>query len=253
MSQGQRRVGDVLRAPGRRVGDKLDAPARRVLLALHDPVAAGRLAKRFSEQRIVPTLAFSCDELIQEVRDHSYALLVIDEAFVCGHDSSCLNKVRAISAAPIMAVAEVDEEEYPELEIALPPQVGTSTVAARGEALIEMSRPVPLPEPIRWGHLELDLRTHQAHWSGSSLALTNLQFRILEVLVLAAGGVVTTDQLSRRVWGDSSFDDGERLVAHIRRIRKLIEEDTRMPQFLLRVRGRGFRLAGVASLEQDDG
>lgn len=113
-----------------------------------------------------------------------------------------------------------------------------------GAALIDLARHVPLPEPVRWGELELDVRTHQARWNAKPLRLTTLQFRIMEVLALATGALVTDEDLSRRVWGDAAFADRERLVAHIRRIRRLIESDPARPKFLVRVRGKGFRLVG---------
>jgi len=227
----------------RRVADGLEPPARTVLVALQDPVAAGRLAKRFSQDRVVPTLAFSCEQLVQQVRDEAYGLIVVDEEFACDHASRCLDRVREASDAPVVAVGDIDEDVHPAVDLALDRDLATLELAAKGTALIEMGRPAPLPHPIRWGDLELDMRTHQARWRGRALPLTTIQFRIMEVLVLASGAVVTTEQLARRVWGESTFDDRDRLVAHIRRIRRLIEQDTAMPEFLLRVRGRGFRLA----------
>lgn len=228
---------------GRRVGDPWHRSDRTVLVALQDAVAAGRLAKRFSDQDVVPTLAFSCDQLLQQAREGRYSLIVVDEALVADDGSRCLDQVHEVSQAPIMALGGLSEEEHPVLEIAFPTRADPGAIVAHGSALIEMGRPVPLPHPLRWGGLELDLRTHQARWEGRPLHLTTVQFRIMEVLVLAAGAVVTPEQLARRVWGEASFDDGDRLVAHIRRIRKLIERDSSIPQFLLRVRGTGFRLA----------
>ena len=116
-------------------------------------------------------------------------------------------------------------------------------VIHRAMTLIELTRPVALPRPLRWGPLELDVARRIASWRGERISLTALQFRILEVLILAAGGVVTPAELSRRVWGDESFEDRERVTAHVRRIRKLIEPDPSRPRFLLAVRGEGFRLA----------
>ena len=227
--------------PRRRVGDADGAPGRRVLLAFADPVSAGRLAKRFSESRVLPTLAFSCGDLVQQARDGRYALVVLDESFACEHGSACLDEVRTVASAPIVALTQLDDQTHEGIALALD-SANSGEIAAKGVALIEMNRPVALPHPIRWGGLELDLRTHQARWRGQPIHLTAPQFRIMEVLVLAAGAVVTTEQLARRVWGESSFDDADRLVAHIRRIRKLIERDSAMPEFLLRVRGTGFRL-----------
>jgi DNA-binding response OmpR family regulator len=229
-------------SPRRRIADRLGPPARSVLLALQDPVAAGRLAQRFSEHRLVPTLAFSCDQLLDQARHEHHVLIVVDEVFTCDHVSPCLNHVQQISDSPIIAVGNVSEADHAVLELTLPVDTGTEVVAAQGLALIAMARPVELPHPIRWGGLELNMRTHQASWGGQPLHLTTIQFRIMEVLALAGGGLVTTEQLACRVWGDGSFADHDRLMAHIRRIRKLIESRPSAPEFLLRVRGRGFRL-----------
>lgn len=234
--------------PRRRIADEVGAPDRRVLLALQDPLDAGRLAKRFSEDRVVPTLTFSREQLIQQARDERYALIVLDEPFVFDHSSDCLDQVREVSAAPIIALGDVDIDEHPALELALPATTGAATVVTHGAALIAMNRPVALPHPIRWGSLELDMRTHQARWRGQPLSLSTLQFRIMEVLVLADGAIVTTEQLSRLVWGDSAFASQGRLVKQVKRIRNLIEADPSAPRFLVRVRGIGYRL--VKELEE---
>jgi DNA-binding response OmpR family regulator len=91
--------------------------------------------------------------------------------------------------------------------------------------------------------MELDLARRQAWWHLEPLALTPLQFRLMSLLILAGGAVVTTEELSRALWGTALPSDAERLFAHIRRIRKRIEPDPARPQFLLTVRGEGFRLA----------
>lgn len=77
-------------------------------------------------------------------------------------------------------------------------------------------------------------------WEGAHIDLTALQFRIMEILVVAAGVVVTFEELSRRVWGDS-FDDREWLIAHIRRIRKRLGRGLD-DRFIVTARGQGFRL-----------
>lgn len=77
---------------GRRVGDPWHRSDRTVLVALEDPVAAGRLAKRFSDQDVVPTLAFSCDQLLQQAREGRYSLIVVDEALASNDGFRCLDQ-----------------------------------------------------------------------------------------------------------------------------------------------------------------
>jgi DNA-binding response OmpR family regulator len=229
-------------APRRRFGDAWDAAAPRVLVALQDPEIAGKVAKHFNDSRLTPTLVFSCEDLLQQVRTQAFGLVVLDPNIVCRHRSDCLDETRRATRVPVLALSR-EHNAALDVDAVVQPQA-LESVASRGKALVDMSRSVALPQPIIWGRLELDLRTHQAYWEEQPLHLTTVQFRIMEVLALAAGAVVTTEQLARRVWGEGSFSDHDRVDAHIRRIRKLIEEHPSAPQFLVRVRGRGFRLRG---------
>lgn len=204
-------------------------------------MAAGELAERFSATTILPTLVFSCEYLVAAAREEVYGLIVVDPS-ICSHgDRHCLRDVQDASAAPVVVVGDAGSSELTGGDT----EVGRDLpdVARRGAALLEMSRPARLDRTLSWGPLELDADCHEARWRGAPLPLTTLQFRIMEILTLAAGAVVSWDALARRVWGPSSFDDRDRLVAHIRRIRKLIEEDSSCPRFLLRVGGRGIRFA----------
>lgn len=228
---------------GRRVGDPWHPSSRSVLVALRDPLKAGLVARQLSERQAIPTLVFSCHDLLTQVSGGAFGLVVLDPALPCGHGKRCIQEVRRLSTAPIIALSTQPQEES-DADLVLDSRDELPVVGDRGASLLQMSRPVDLPEPIRWGPLELDVRKHEARWDGKGIHLTAIQFRIMEVLALAAGGVVATDELARRVWGDAAFDDHNRLVAHVRRIRKLVEHDSTRPQFLIRVRGHGFRLLG---------
>ena len=73
--------------------------------------------------------------------------------------------------------------------------------------------------------------------------MTQTQFDILVALVQAGGAVVSKVDLQKAIWPNEPPDAGERLVAHIRRIRSRIEEEPSRPKFLLTSRGIGFCLA----------
>jgi DNA-binding response OmpR family regulator len=103
-----------------------------------------------------------------------------------------------------------------------------------------------LPQPPArsvWGPLVLDRRRRRAFWAAREVALTAQQFRLLWTLAEAEGAVVTVAELSDKVYDGIVGDDRERLMGHVRRIRRLIETDPAHPAFLLTVRGEGFRLA----------
>jgi DNA-binding response OmpR family regulator len=103
---------------------------------------------------------------------------------------------------------------------------------------------------LSWGPLSMDLRRRECTWYGLSLQLSPTQFRIMAILVHARGSVVSRPELCRRSLGTYVHGDCERLDAHVRRIRKLIEVDPARAAFLLTVRGEGIRLADPSTVKR---
>lgn len=110
----------------------------------------------------------------------------------------------------------------------------------RGQAAAENDTS---PHRLGWGDLLLDQRSRQGFRATVELHLTRHQFLLLWALCQAEGGVVTVEELSRAIYGKRVGNDRERVFAHVRRIRRMIESDPSHPTRLLAVRGEGFRLA----------
>lgn len=101
---------------------------------------------------------------------------------------------------------------------------------------------------VTWGALRLERRSRRGFQATEELHLTSSQFNLLWVLCAARGAVVSTDELSQALYGRHTGNDHDRVYAHIRRVRRLIEPDTAHATVLVAVRGEGFRLAAVARL-----
>jgi two-component system alkaline phosphatase synthesis response regulator PhoP len=96
---------------------------------------------------------------------------------------------------------------------------------------------------IEIGDLEIDPEKMTVAKAGKKLKLTTTQFNILYTLASKPGKVFTRDEILDRAY-DSSLppDVLDRTVdAHIKAIRKLIEKDTKSPEFLLTVIGKGYK------------
>jgi DNA-binding response OmpR family regulator len=127
--------------------------------------------------------------------------------------------------------------------LALPPDGGAPEIARALRVLVDGHGGSELPRFLRHGPLELDVDRRTARWNDATLDLTKLQFRLLVALVTADGALVSRADLHRALYGTAPIDDGERVVAHVRRVRDKIEPQPSRPRFLLTVRGEGFRLA----------
>jgi YD repeat-containing protein len=78
---------------------------------------------------------------------------------------------------------------------------------------------------------------------GREVYLTPTEFRLLHYLMNNAGRSLTHDQLFATVWG-YDYDGSTNLVAaHMRRLRRKIEEDPSNPKRLVTARGIGYRFS----------
>lgn len=77
---------------------------------------------------------------------------------------------------------------------------------------------------------------------GMDVHLTRTEFRLLCELASKPGRVLSREQLLERVWGYDWFGDGRLVDAHVRRLRTKLETDSSDPEYVLTVRGLGYRL-----------
>jgi DNA-binding response OmpR family regulator len=101
--------------------------------------------------------------------------------------------------------------------------------------------------PITHNDLVLDPARHEVRIAGMPVALTHVEFRILQTLLEADGRVLSRDQLLDAVYGAEQSDVLDRTIdVHIRRLRDKLADDPDAPRYVATVRGAGYRSAPVA-------
>src|SRR5262245_15067406 len=105
---------------------------------------------------------------------------------------------------------------------------------------------------LRFGSFALDCRSRELHHGTRSVRLQEQPFEILRLMLEHAGGVVTRDELRRRLWPDGTFVDFEHsLNAAIKRLRAALGDDADHPRFVETVPRRGYRfIAPIGSSEE---
>jgi DNA-binding response OmpR family regulator len=96
-------------------------------------------------------------------------------------------------------------------------------------------------EPISVGDLKIDFERRAVTMRGQPLRLTYVEFEVLAALAGSPGRVHTREMLLEQVWGDSAYRDSRTIDVHIRHLREKLEADPRSPEYLLTVRGVGYR------------
>ena len=88
--------------------------------------------------------------------------------------------------------------------------------------------------------LSVDFEARRIMRDGAEVALSPLEFRLLERLIANAGRVLLSDDLLQSVWGQGYEGANESLRTAVARLRRKIESDPGRPHHLLTVRGVGY-------------
>lgn len=91
------------------------------------------------------------------------------------------------------------------------------------------------------GRLEIDLLGHEVTVNGVVVNLSSKEFELLKVLASHPGQVLTREQLLDLVWGNDFYGDTRTVDVHIRWLREKIEADPGNPEYILTVRGVGYK------------
>jgi len=93
------------------------------------------------------------------------------------------------------------------------------------------------------GTVRMDIERHIVTVNNEQVALPLKEFELLEFLMRNSGRVLTRTQLIDRVWGSDYVGDTKTLDVHIKRLRSKVEKDPANPEYILTVRGLGYKFS----------
>jgi DNA-binding response OmpR family regulator len=160
-----------------------------------------------------------------------------------------LKRIRAGgSSTPVMmlTVRSAEEDQVRGLDLGaddyLAKPFSPRTLLARVRALLRRAG-VERPAPLSSGDLVLDLEAQAVRVRGGApVRLTNLEARLLQLLLANGGHTLPLERLTSHVWGDRGLGDRQLLKQLVHRLRRKIEEDPASPRYLVTVSGVGYSL-----------
>ena len=181
-------------------------------------------------------------------------LIILDLCLPDMHGSEVLERVRANSNVPVIALSvEADEaEKVRMLDLGADDYVvkpcGIGELLARARASMRRSLPVTSKTSlIRSGALTIDIDARRVMLDGTRVRLTRKEFSLLRVLALHAGQAVGQQQLLTEVWGEEHALKSQYLRVLVRQVRGKIEKDPGNPKILTTESGIGYRLEASAT------
>jgi len=96
-------------------------------------------------------------------------------------------------------------------------------------------------ETFSFRNLHLDYAACAVTVAGRKVEMGPTEYRLLTFFTRHPGRVYSRDQLLDRVWGDETFVEPRTVDVHISRLRGAIEKDKENPEYILTVRGLGYK------------
>ena len=90
--------------------------------------------------------------------------------------------------------------------------------------------------------LTVDIARHQIFKGEEEIHFTQNEFKILELLALHAGKVLTYDFILKELWGPAAKGNNQVLRVHMANIRRKIEKKPAEPQYVFTEVGVGYRM-----------
>jgi two-component system, OmpR family, KDP operon response regulator KdpE len=176
-------------------------------------------------------------------------LIILDLALPDRRGSEVLELIRSWSNVPIIILSvEADEgEKVRLLEAGADDYVvkpfGIAELIARSNAALRRYFKNPGENPVVVaGPLSIDLANRTVLLNNSRIKLTRKQYRLLHVLAMHLGLVVTHDRLLKEIWSESVRKNIQYLRILVRDLRQIIEPDPNRPRLLITESGVGYRL-----------
>ncbi|VXD20226.1 conserved hypothetical protein [Planktothrix serta PCC 8927] len=120
---------------------------------------------------------------------------------------------------------------------------GIREFMARCRALMRRQRLGQLPAPVMLQYKEVILYQEECRvlLRGEEIKLSPKLFRLLELFLSYPRRVWSRQQLLDIIWGPDFIGDSKTVDVHIRWLREKIEQDPSKPEYVITVRGFGYR------------
>ena len=217
----------------------------RILVVDDDPQALRYIRDILTSAGYIPIITNNPRELSRLIRMEKPDLVLLDLVFPGTDGIELMENVSELADQPVIFLSAYrrDETIAQALEIGaidyiVKPFSSTELTARIRSALRRRAE----PDIFVLKDLRIDYDQHRVTVADRLIRLTATEYRLLRVLSLGAGKVVTYDQLLRLVWSNNSSATRENARTFMKTLRDKLGDDPAGPKYILNVRGIGYKM-----------
>ena len=194
------------------------------------------------------------EEALARFDEHDVDLVVLDIMLPRLDGLEVCKRLRAVSTVPIIMLTARDDEldKVIGLELGADDYItkpfSIREFRSRVRALLRRATTLQAPAPadeerIERDGLVIDVPRRTVSVRGADVQLTYVEFELLRALAAAPGRVFSRRMLLESLWKSADYRDPRTIDVHVRHLREKLESEPRSPEYILTVRGVGYRFA----------
>jgi len=192
------------------------------------------------------------EEALERFSERDVDLVVLDVMLPRLDGLEVCKRLRATSSVPIIMLTARDDEldKVIGLELGADDYItkpfSIREFRSRVRALLRRARRPHVPdseqdERIERDGLVIDLPRRTVEVRGEAVQLTYVEFELLRALAASPGRVFSRRMLLESLWKSADYRDPRTIDVHVRHLREKLETEPRTPEYILTVRGVGYR------------
>ena len=224
----------------------------RVVVDDDDLEMCAMLNEYLSKEQFAVELAHNGDTALQVIGERRPDIVLLDVSMPRLGGFEVLRKLRGDSDLPVLMLTARDDhgDRIHGLELGaddyLTKPFNARELVARIHAILRRSQNrtqlTEAPEVLRLGLLTLETGLRRVKVGDDPVALTDAEFRILELLVRSAGRVVTRSEITRRALGRRLQGLDRSVDTHVSNLRRKLGASIEASTPIIGVRGAGYML-----------
>lgn len=225
---------------------------KKILIVEDEPKIAEAIEAYLKKSGYITFVAYDGKEALMIFENENPDMIILDLMLKILSGEEVCKAIRKTSNVPIiMLTAKASEDsKIVGLNIGADDYItkpfSPRELVARVNSLFRRCNENGLSNGINWnnGDLEADFDTYIVKKQGNEINLTPNEFKLFSTLAKYPNKTFTRDELIKIAFG-IEFDGYDRTIdSHIKNLRAKIETDSANPEYVITVRGVGYRFGG---------
>ena len=222
----------------------------KILIVEDDGIIAGEISRYLMKWGYETETAADFSDVLGTFIRFAPQLVLMDVGLPFYNGYYWCGEIRKISQAPIIFISSASDN----MNVVMAVNMGgddfvvkpfdLEILQAKIQALLRRAYAFTTPGAVlEYRGVLLNMSDMSLSFQKNRMELTKNEFRIVQSLFEAAGGVVSRDMLMKRLWDDECFVDDNTLTVNMNRLRKRLAE-IGLAELIQTKKGVGYLLGG---------